>query len=182
MTIANINRDEQFKLECKIINLKHEYEGYKDDIQWAIITELTEEELNQKYSEEIKPYIPFIRLSVSQGEVFEEGARYENKYRMREMRTGHIFNVTDDDFEHYHPELIINDTEDKIIRRDEAEKLQVALSTLLENQKNRVYKYFFCQMSYTEIARDEDVDISSVRKTIEKAIKKLKKFYKNHPN
>ncbi|MBR4049322.1 MAG: sigma-70 family RNA polymerase sigma factor [Clostridia bacterium] len=182
MTISINNRLDQFKQDCKIINLKYEYTGYKDDVQWAIVTELSEEEILQKYPEEIKPYIPFIRLSVSQGEVFEEGARYENKYRMREMRTGHIFNVTDDDFELYHPELIINDTEDKIIRQDEAEKLQVALSTLLENQKNRVYKYFFCQMSYTEIARDEGVDVSSVRKTIEKAIKKLKKFYENHPN
>lgn len=182
MTISNNNRLEQFKLDCKIINLKYEYPGYKSEISWAIVSDMTKEELLAKYPDEIKPYIPFIRLSVSQGEVFEEGARYENKYRMREMRTGHIFNVTDDEFEHYHPELIINDTEDTIIRQDEAEKLQIALSTLLENQMNRVYKYFFCQMSYSEIARGEGVDVSSVRKTIEKAIKKLKKYYENHPN
>ena len=77
MTISNINRLDQFKLDCKIINLKYEYTGYKDDVQWAIVTELSEEEILQKYPEEIKPYIPFIRLSVSQGEVFEEGTRYD---------------------------------------------------------------------------------------------------------
>ena len=76
-------RLEQFTRECKLINLRYEYTGYTNDIQWAIVTELSEEEILQKYPEEIKQYIPFIKLSVSQGEVFEESKRYENKYRMR---------------------------------------------------------------------------------------------------
>ena len=117
--MTNDERLEQFTRECKLINLRYEYTEYTNNIQWAIVTELSEEEILRKYPEEIKLYIPFIRLSVSQGEVFEEGIRYENKYKMREKRCGYIFDITDDVFENYHPELIVTDTEDELIRKDE---------------------------------------------------------------
>ena len=126
MTISNINRLDQFKLDCKIINLKYEYIGYKDDVQWAIVTELSEEEILQKYPEEIKPYVPFIRLSVSQGEVFEEGTRYENKCRMREVRTGCSFDISDEEFAKYHHELIVNDTEESLVKKEELKMLEKA--------------------------------------------------------
>ena len=38
--------DEQFKYECKVINLSYEYPGYTGKEKWAIITDLTEEELS----------------------------------------------------------------------------------------------------------------------------------------
>ena len=34
--------DEQFKYECKVINLSYEYPGYTGKEKWAIITDLTE--------------------------------------------------------------------------------------------------------------------------------------------
>ena len=37
--------DEQFKCDCKVINLSYEYPGYTGEEKWAIITDLTEEEL-----------------------------------------------------------------------------------------------------------------------------------------
>lgn len=180
--MTNNERLEQFTRECKLINLRYEYEGYMNEIQWAIVTELSEEELFQKYSEEIKPYSPFIRLSVSQGEVFEEGIRYENKNRMREKRCGHVFDITDDDFGNYHPELIVTDTEEELIRRDEAKTLQTALNTLSKLNRERVYKFFFLGMNYSEIAREEGLCESSIRRSIENSVKKLKTFYEKMPN
>ena len=41
--------DEQFKCDCKVINLSYEYPGYTGDEKWAIITDLTEKELIEKY-------------------------------------------------------------------------------------------------------------------------------------
>ncbi|MEE0992335.1 MAG: sigma-70 family RNA polymerase sigma factor [Bacteroidales bacterium] len=177
MTISNINRLDQFKLDCKIINLKYEYTGYKDDVQWAIVTELSEEEILQKYPEEIKPYVPFIRLSVSQGEVFEEGTRYENKCRMREVRTGCSFDISDEEFAKYHHELIVNDTEESLVKKEELKMLEKALSTLSDVQRSRIYKHFFLQMTYSEISKEEGVNRSSIRESIEQTLKKLKKFY-----
>lgn len=43
--------DEQFKCDCKVINLSYEYPGYTGEEKWAIITDLTEEELIEKYEE-----------------------------------------------------------------------------------------------------------------------------------
>lgn len=43
--------DEQFKYECKVINLSYEYPGYTGKEKWAIITDLTEKELIEKYDE-----------------------------------------------------------------------------------------------------------------------------------
>lgn len=49
--------DEQFKFECKVINLSYEYPGYIGEEKWAIITGLTEEELNERYAEKIAIYL-----------------------------------------------------------------------------------------------------------------------------
>ena len=35
--------DEQFKYDCKVINLSYEYPGYTGKEKWAIITDLTED-------------------------------------------------------------------------------------------------------------------------------------------
>lgn len=180
--MKNNKKLQQFNRECKLINLRYEYTGYTNDIQWAIVTELSEEEILQKYPEEIKQYIPFIRLSVSQGEVFEDSKRNENKYRMREKRCGHIFDITDDDLENYHPELIVTDTEDTLTRKDEVKTVQTALNTLSKSNRERVYKFFFLGMNYSEIARDEGLCESSIRRSIENSVKKLKTFYEKMPN
>lgn len=38
----------QFQEECEVINLKYEYDGYNGDISWAIISNLTEDEILEK--------------------------------------------------------------------------------------------------------------------------------------
>jgi len=60
-------REEQFRKECKVINLTYEYPGYKGIEEWAIITNLSEEELSSKYSEQVAKFIPYIVLSASFG-------------------------------------------------------------------------------------------------------------------
>lgn len=50
--------DEQFKKDCKVINLKYEYPGYTGVEQWAIITDLSEDELCTKYAEQVAPFSP----------------------------------------------------------------------------------------------------------------------------
>ena len=57
-------RQEQFKRECRIINLRYEYYGYAEEEKWAIVSELSENEIITKYPEEIKIYEPFVLLSV----------------------------------------------------------------------------------------------------------------------
>lgn len=67
---------EEFHNECKVINLKYEYEGYIGKEQWAIISELTEEELFEKYPDIVEQYIPFVLLSVEQGKAVCTGQAF----------------------------------------------------------------------------------------------------------
>ena len=45
--MKNNKKLQQFNRECKLINLRYEYTGYTNDVQWAIVTELSEEEILQ---------------------------------------------------------------------------------------------------------------------------------------
>ena len=50
-------QEELFAKDCKLINLKYEYNGYTGDERWAIITELSVKELWEKYPLVIERYI-----------------------------------------------------------------------------------------------------------------------------
>ncbi len=174
----NLTLKQQFAKECKLINLQFEYTGYQGEEQWAIVSELTADELMEKYPELIVTYIPFVRLSVSQGEAITEFNNIEAKHRMRSLRHGHAFDTRDGEFEihnpkyAYHPNYI-----DELEEQDEIERLYQAMSSLSEVQKRRLNKYFFDGKTLEAIAVEEGVTKQSIDESIKGAIKKMKKFF-----
>ncbi len=51
MKKLTVNKQEElFSQDCKLINLRYEYSGFTGTEKWAIITELSEEALWDKYS------------------------------------------------------------------------------------------------------------------------------------
>lgn len=58
-------------------------------------------------------------------------------------------------------------------RLAEQEQLYDALTVLTVKQRSRVYERFFLNMSYTQIAKKEGVDVSTVRKSVQRALRKL---------
>lgn len=96
-------QEELFSTECKLINLKYEYQGYTGTVKWAVVSELSEKELFEKYPDVISRYTPFVLLSVEQGEVIAEAKRNDDKFAKRAKRSGHIFDVDTDDFAKYDP-------------------------------------------------------------------------------
>lgn len=80
-------QEELFAQDCKLINLRYEYSGFTGTEKWAIITELSEEALWDKYPDVISRYTPFILLSMAQGEVISESHRNNDKYEKRSKRT-----------------------------------------------------------------------------------------------
>ena len=171
-----------FANDCKLINLRYEYHGYTGTEKWAIVTELAEEELWVKYPDVIRRYTPFILLSMAQGEVITEYQNYEARERMRQLRFGHAFDIIDGEFEQHHPEVAIEpDYMSEYERKEKNRYLYIALSSLTPKQKLRVYKYFFCNESYAEISREENVDLTTVKESIESSIKKMRKILKNTP-
>ena len=80
-----------FKNDCKVIRLDAEYPGYTGDTKYAIITDLTEEELSARYPAEIKRYIPFVLLSSEMGRAIREHHRNDEKFAKRTARYESVF-------------------------------------------------------------------------------------------
>ena len=176
MTKLTLEQQEQlFGNECKVINLKYEYEGYTGSEKWAIITELTEEEIWIKYPDVIRKYNPHILLSISQGDVIRKYQRNEAKHRMRMMRCGHAFDINDGEFEEHHPEFaVVEDVVEQLYLQEEKQRIRKAIETLTDIQKRRILAYFFDGKTSREIAAEEGVNYSKVEKSINLALKKIK--------
>ena len=89
-------QEELFVKDCKLINLKYEYNGYTGAERWAIITELSVKELWEKYPLVIERYSPFVHLSIAQGEVIDDANRNEDKYAKRSSRTLDCYGYDDE--------------------------------------------------------------------------------------
>ena len=168
--------DEQFKKDCKVINLKYEYPGYTGIEQWAIITDLSEEDLCTKYAEQVAPFRPYILLSASFGVVRDDYRRNEKKHQMRATRNIDAFHYDDELTTSFHHELIDVSTEDLVCRDFEISRLRDAITKLQPKQKERLIKFFLYGKSARTIAAEEGVAYSAVDKSIACAIKNLKKI------
>lgn len=185
-------QEELFAQDCKLINLRYEYSGFTGTEKWAIVTELSEEALWDKYPDVISRYMPFILLSMAQGEVISESHRNNDKYEKRSKRTIDVYGYEDDIFEQFHPKSIapfidpfdkaeeeqIEEEKEKL-RQLELSKVRQALSMLQPVQRERLLKSVLLGISSRKIAKEEGINYSSVDKSIAAAIKNFKKFYEN---
>lgn len=168
--------NEEFQSECKVINLKYEYEGYEGEEQWAIVSALSEEEILKKYKPLVQAYIPFLILPLSYGEARREFKRNENKHYMRSVR-GHIFTL-DDEFDEHHPEVATEDCMSQVLANEQNQALWNAINALNEKQRNRLIAYYFKGKTYREIANEEGVDHKAIVHSVEAALKNLRNFLK----
>ena len=174
---ALAEQKELFVKNCKLVDLRYEYEKYTGKEKWAIVTELSEEELKSKYPDVIRRYAPFVLLSVAQGKAITEYQNAEAKERMRKLRFGHPFDINDGVFEEHHPELVVKESIlEQICLQEEKQLIREAIDKLTDIQKRRIIAYYFEDKSIREIAAAEGVNISKIEKSISLALKKLKIF------
>lgn len=126
----NLTLDEQFDKDCKVIKLKYEYPGYTGEEKWAIITGLTEEELNEKYAEKTASLRPFIVLDLAFGKARTKFINNENKHYMRGVRSIEPFDYDDELLTAHHPELVVDSFEESFLRNETCQKVRSALATL----------------------------------------------------
>ena len=185
-------QEELFAKDCKLINLRYEYTNYTGKEKWAVVTELTEKKLREKYPDIIKRYTPFVLLSMAQGEVINESDRNDDKYEKRAKRTLDIYGYEDDISEQFHRELITPfadpfeqaeeeqlEIKKEQLRRMEIEKVRKVLEMMKPIQKERLCKVVLLGLSSRKIAQEEGVNYSAVDKSIAAAIKNFKKYYEN---
>ena len=176
---------EHFQSECKVINLKYEYEGYTGEEQWAIISELTKKELFEKYPEIVKQYMPFVLLSVEQGKAVYEFRRNESKFYKRSKYNEDAFGYDDELIGIFHSEVFVPDFfEQQITEEYEENRYQLkmklldkALSSLTEKQYKYLITRYVANKSAREIAEAEGVSHQAIEKHLNAAIKEVKKIF-----
>lgn len=167
---------EEQKREYRVVNLNFEYPGYVGTYKWAVISKLSEEQLKQRYGYELQELMPYIYLTLQQGEAFSDFHRNEDKYEKRRKRREDSYGYDDGISEIYHIEIANDELFENLLNKELCQRVFQAVSNLTTVQKRRVYLYFYEDKSCMEIARMEGVNHSKVKKSIEQALKKLKKF------
>lgn len=169
----------------KVINLKYEYEGYEGSEKWAIISELSEEELFGLYPDEMRRYSPFVLLSVEQGKVISDFKANEDKHRKRSINNEDYFGYSEGLTENLHTEAIVPDfveqqeNEEYCQRREELKQqlFAQAIASLTEKQRKHLLLWYVEGKTSAQIAREEGVSEQAVRKNAQAAIKKFEKIF-----
>lgn len=165
---------EQFENEFRPQLMKKVYPDDVSGIKYMLTTDEDETYIENKYSEILDEYRPYLIISSASRDIMDEYQR--NEWRMEKEWKRHvsIYELEEND------EPTDEDARpDFIIARDETNrKLYAALDQLAEVQRKRIEMYFFEDLSLTVIARQEGVAVQVVDKSIKGSIKKLKKIYK----
>ena len=178
----NINIDaltEDFKAHCKVIKLGCEYPGYKGKEKYGIISDLSYEQLTERYAPIVECYLPFVLLSKDMGEVFAEFNRNEDKFYKR-MRRDDVYGFEDGTTERYNIKCCVPDFAEALFRECFPQQLvEKALALLTPIQQSRVKQHIFGKKSFAKIAASEGKAKNTIQESYDAAIKKMKKFLKN---
>lgn len=167
-----------FEMDCTTLDLSIEYGPNKvGKEKYAIITDLTEKELEEKYSSILDEFRPFVVLTKEMGEVIYDYHRNEEKHRKRMQRSGHIFDANDGLLEILHLEVACIDEPTKELERKELLAcIKEALSTLTEKERRRFINYCLKDIPITKIAEEEQIAEQNVYKSINSAISKVQNY------
>ena len=169
--MTNTQRTGAFKRDCRVVNMKLEYPGYIEDIQWLIVSDLTEKQIMEMYPEEVKYYTPFIYMTREMFAPIVESDNNNRKYRRRAALHEDLFGYEDGIFERFHSELF----SDPFDQPDWSD-LHAAISKLSTSQQVRVHLWAFEGMSFVEIAKQEGVAKQTDQESVASALKKMKKY------
>lgn len=164
--------EQQFKEECKVIDLQKEYSQYAGTAKWAIASSLSEADLRNKYAPLLEIYEPFVYMTHEQYEPILQYRNNDRKY-IRRYSAHHIPFTYEDDFsERCNPELIINFFEGK----ENWSELYDTIARLAPTQRARIQKYFFEEVSLVDIAAQEKVSVQAVQQSVARSLATMKKI------
>ena len=164
--------------EYEVVNLGFEYPGMTGGVRWAIITDLSQEALTIKYGDELAPYMPYVVISIEQGNAFREYDRNENKHDMRRVRHHDFWGYEEGATEYCNSVFSSEEPEETVIEKLEREKLIAAIDKLPQKQRRRCKMYFLMGLSEEEISAIEGISQQKVSVSINKALGRLRKIIK----
>mgnify|MGYP004553283965 FL=1 len=174
-----------FENDCKVIDLSLEYPGYTGKENFAIASDLSEEEIWDKYSNIVVNVSPFILLSKEHGEVIRDYHREQERLIKNDKRHLDIYGYKEGRSEKYRDDAIYGyvDPLQKYLteefKKDIEQRVHKALATLKPIQRRRLIKALIDKKSSREIAKEEGVNYSTVDKSINAAIKNFIENYES---
>ena len=178
--------DQDFKEDCTIINLETEYPGYTGDVKYLVLTDLPEEEIEDKYGEILCGYRPYITWRKSAMlEIKNDFQRNEDKHAKRAARKeesdwdgtsqeqgSRLTKAYDEGFEEKMEEAACAFEQETAIRR--------AFMSLSDRQKKRIWLRAGFSFTYEQIGKIEGINAKNAWKSIGAAIESLKKNYEKN--
>ena len=169
-----------FKDDCKVINLTAEYDGYTGTEKYALVTALSLDDLEARYSKEIQRYKPFLILTPEMGEAIREYHRNNEKFAKREAREESVFITCSEAEESQIQALSVEDAQTILqAESDDVEESQriyqlssKALKALTPLQREYLIRHFINGESIRAIAEQTGTRKNNVLKTYRRGLKK----------
>lgn len=164
---------DEFKSECKVMNLEKEYPGYVGDVKYMIFSDLSKEQIENKHGHMLEKFRPYEVDSMKTYQIIHD-AHLEEERQEYEIETYHsqisLDTMLDESWKEVSNSLIDDSLE-------LSEKVGYALQCLTESQKRRLFLYCFEEKTFDEIAEMEHVSKQAVLYSIKAAKKNFKKIF-----
>lgn len=123
----------------------------------------------------------YIMVTEDVAEAFEESRRKANADRVKQFRhKAYVSFDCNDNLERKLSDNALPSPLAELERKYMSKKLYEALSTLSPEQQRRINAKFFLGLSYTSIAKAENCDESAVRRSIQRGMAQIKKFFEKN--
>lgn len=111
--------------------------------------------------------------------MFEEYRLAEQALEKRKIRNGDVISLDTDPGVEAHVMERVPGPEEEVVQHIQNEELYKALRSIPRKQADRIYAYYFMNMTLEEIAIAEDTSIQAVHYSIQTGKKNLKQILKN---
>ena len=170
----------EFKKDCKVLSLAKEYPGYVGYEKYMILTDLTKDELNQKYSVLLNNYKPYMIGSSQLYSPIADYEKNEDKFEKRNARNT-ISICVDEDADNTFESLQVGDYLTELSEQQDADEkrrlIHTALGTLTDSQRRRLLMWAIDGMTEEEIAMREGSSQQAISKNLDKARKKIELIF-----
>ncbi len=111
--------------------------------------------------------------------MFEEYRLAEQALKKRKMRNGDVVSLDTEPGVEAHVMERVASPEEEVVQHIQNEELYKALRSIPRKQADRIYAYYFMDMTLEEIANAEDTTIQAIYYSIQTGKKNLKQILKN---
>lgn len=111
--------------------------------------------------------------------MFEEYRLAEQALEKRKIRNGDVVSLDSEPRVEAHVMERVAGPEEEVVQHIQNEELYKALRSIPRKQADRIYAYYFMDMTLEEIANAEDTTIQAIYYSIQTGKKNLKQILKN---